>query len=74
MTYFGKPDEGKVVEPLRRFTYKTWGGKETSVDADGVAFGPGHVQFWRNNPDGGSSILVLAETNANVNHLQEEAR
>lgn len=74
MTYFGKPVDNSPTAPppLRRFTFKTWGGRPREIEADGVVFGPAHVQFWRNQEGRASSLLVEAVPNTSVIDLKEE--
>ena len=53
------------------YEYRSWGGNRRTVEADEVTFEPGHVAFWRSQPDTiAGRELVLAEDNPNVNHLQ----
>jgi hypothetical protein len=48
------------------YEYETWTGIKRQVEADKIAFKPGHV-VWLTLDD----QLVLAERNPNVNHLRQ---
>ena len=55
--------------PLSTFTYKTFSGKEKTVQAHYVNFMPGHFAFCLDGEDRG--VIVLAEVNTNVHELRE---
>ncbi len=56
--------------PLQTFTYKTFAGREKTVEAHYVNFMPAHVAFCR-EVGAGKSVIVLAEVNTNVHELRE---
>jgi hypothetical protein len=51
---------------MATFEYRTWAGSTKQVEADRVEFTPAHVVFRRLDHS-----IVLAETNANVNGLEQ---
>jgi hypothetical protein len=61
--------ESAAEAPLSTFTYKTFSGKEKTVEAHYVNFMPGHVAFCLDGPERG--VIVLAEVNTNVHELRE---
>lgn len=67
-----EPGQPKQAEgnPLSTFTYKTFSGREVSVQAHSVHFMPAHVAFFR-EVGNDMSTLVLAEANSNVQGLKE---
>lgn len=73
MTFLGQepgPPESPVDKPMATFTYKTFGGKEKTVQAHYVNFMPGHVAFCQDAGDD-RGFIVLAEANTNVHELRE---
>jgi hypothetical protein len=62
------PKPGEQNPRARRFTYRTWAGRDAEVYAATASFEPAHVVF---RTAGGS--IVLAEDNANVSRLTEHA-
>jgi hypothetical protein len=48
------------------YEYDTWTGVKKVVEAEKVAFKPGHVLFLTLDDQ-----LILGERNANVNHLRQ---
>jgi hypothetical protein len=48
------------------YEYDTWTGVKKVIEADKVAFKPGHVLFLTLDDQ-----LILGERNANVNHLRQ---
>lgn len=48
------------------YEFVTWSGVKEQVVAEKVVFKPGHVLFLT-----GDDQLVIAERNANVNHLKQ---
>lgn len=72
-SFYGQ--EGKLTDvpeekPLSTFTYKTFSGREQTVQAHYVNFMPGHVAFCREVSED-KSLIVLAEVNTNVHELRE---
>lgn len=73
MSFYGKDETAKEPEQrsLRTYTYKTWGGKDRSVEAHYIQFQPDHVSFWVDGEDGRQDQLALAEANTDVRDLKE---
>lgn len=61
-------EEQQLAPHARRFTYRTWAGRDAEVYAAEVTFEQAHVVF---RTAGGA--IVLAEDNANVSRLTEHA-
>lgn len=71
MTFPGMEQrEPETDKPLATFTYKTFSGREQTVQAHYVNFMPGHVAFVRDTGDD-KNVIVLAEVNTNVHELRE---
>ena len=50
---------------MTTYEFETWSGVKQEITAAKVVFKPGHVVFLADDQ------LVLAERNANVNHLKQ---
>ena len=76
MPFYGQEDvsetPSEVDRPLRKYSFKTWGGKHKEVEASYVEFKAHHVAFWldRSEPNV-QDTLVLAEPSTNVAELRE---
>lgn len=73
MPFHGQEPTPWEPRPLRTFTWKDWGGRPHTLQANYVNFAPEHVTFWADRESPVCDLLILAARNIQINDLKEES-